>query len=150
MPALPLGDWVAKSIASPASTPDEADSSRSRRPVRAGRFIRVIPDSRRVRRPARELTALSEFIPAMYLIMRDGEPLTVGRFSSTKELLDQISKFLPTGVYRVYRLSSRISQPGLGSSFWGEVTNHAGESVTYRLRDDPERLLEPPDGGGRA
>jgi hypothetical protein len=76
---------------------------------------------------------MNEFIAAMYLIMRDGEPVTIGRFHSSEELVDQISRLLPEGVYRIYRLSSITSRAGPGSNFWGEVTNHGGACATYCL-----------------
>jgi hypothetical protein len=69
----------------------------------------------------------------MYLIMRESEPVTIGRFHSTEELVDQISRFLPKGVYRIYRLSPINSQAGPGSCFWGEVTKRGVEGVTHRL-----------------
>jgi hypothetical protein len=73
---------------------------------------------------------MGQFLAGMYLIMRAGEPVTVGRFSSTEDLLDQIGRLLPEGTYRIYRLSPLTSPSGPGSSYWGEVTNHGGGKVT--------------------
>src|SRR5262249_1254168 len=71
-----------------------------------------------------EPSTISEFIPAMYLILRGREPMTVGRFDSAQALLGHIGGSLPKGVYRVYRLTSQPLRARPGSSFWGEVTHH--------------------------
>ena len=73
---------------------------------------------------------MTEFVAAMYEIVRGGRHVAGGHFETAEEIFERV-RSQPAGVYTVQRRLIPHQQSGWETTFWGDVAHFGAGKVAF-------------------